>query len=60
MYRGDMLSQAFVRSQIRRLDQNNALRVRNCEYLTEHLSELPSVRTPFVPDDCVSLKIAMS
>jgi dTDP-4-amino-4,6-dideoxygalactose transaminase len=29
MYRGDMLSQAFVRSQLTRLDENNALRIRN-------------------------------
>ena len=50
MYRGDMLSQAFVRSQMRRLDENNALRVRNCEYLTEHLSEMPGVQTPRVPE----------
>jgi dTDP-4-amino-4,6-dideoxygalactose transaminase len=50
MYRGDMLSQALVRSQIKRLDQNNALRVENCEYLTEHLSELPGLQTPWVPE----------
>lgn len=49
MYRGDMLSQAFVRSQIKRLDENNALRVENCRFLTEHLSEVPGVRTPYVP-----------
>jgi dTDP-4-amino-4,6-dideoxygalactose transaminase len=50
MYRGDMLSQAFVRSQMRRLDENNALRVRNCAYLTEHLSGIPGVQTPMVPE----------
>ncbi|MFO8006360.1 MAG: DegT/DnrJ/EryC1/StrS family aminotransferase [Candidatus Brocadiia bacterium] len=52
MYRGDMLSQAFVRSQLKRLDENNALRVSNCEFLTERLSELPGVLTPYVPDEC--------
>ena len=52
MYRGDMFSQAFVRSQLKRLDANNALRVRNCQFLTEHLSEIPGVETPFVPDEC--------
>jgi len=52
MYRGDMFSQAFVRSQIKRLDANNALRVRNCGFLTERLSAIPGVETPFVPDDC--------
>ena len=52
MYRGDMFSQAFVRSQLRRLDANNALRVRNCQFLTEHLSQLPGIETPIVPDGC--------
>ena len=52
MYRGDMFGQAFVRSQLRRLDENNALRVRNCEYLTERLSEVKGIETPFVPDEC--------
>jgi dTDP-4-amino-4,6-dideoxygalactose transaminase len=52
MYRGDMFSQAFVRSQLKRLDENNALRVRNCEYLTEHLGEIPGIETPSVPGEC--------
>lgn len=52
MYRGDMLSQAFVRSQLKRLDTNNALRRKNCEYLTEHLSKIKGIETPFVPEDC--------
>jgi dTDP-4-amino-4,6-dideoxygalactose transaminase len=52
MYRGDMMSQAFVRSQLKRLDENNALRVRNCDYLTEHLGKIKGIETPFVPEDC--------
>ncbi|MBL7223357.1 MAG: DegT/DnrJ/EryC1/StrS family aminotransferase [Candidatus Brocadiae bacterium] len=52
MYRGDMFSQAFVRSQLRRLDANNALRVRNCQFLTEHLAEIPGIETPLTPDEC--------
>ncbi len=52
MYRGDMFSQAFVRSQLKRLDENNALRAENCRYLTEHLSELPGIQTPHVPEEC--------
>ncbi|MGB9595560.1 MAG: aminotransferase class I/II-fold pyridoxal phosphate-dependent enzyme [Candidatus Poribacteria bacterium] len=52
MYRGDMFSQAFVRSQLKRLDVNNALRVRNCNYLTEHLSEIKGIETPYVPIEC--------
>ncbi len=51
MYRGDMLSQAFVRGQLKRLNENNALRVRNCEYLSEHLSKTPGLKTPCVPED---------
>ncbi len=51
MYRGDMFSQAFVRSQLKRLDENNALRRENCEYLTQELSDVPGVETPWVPDD---------
>jgi perosamine synthetase len=47
-----MLSQAFVRSQIKRLDANNALRVENCRILSEQLGRIPGVRTPYVPDDC--------
>ncbi|MFC1805832.1 DegT/DnrJ/EryC1/StrS family aminotransferase [Planctomycetota bacterium] len=52
MYRGDMFSQALVRSQLKRLDENNALRVRNCQFLTEHLSGIAGIETPFVPEGC--------
>ncbi|MDE0682330.1 MAG: DegT/DnrJ/EryC1/StrS family aminotransferase, partial [Candidatus Poribacteria bacterium] len=52
MYRGDMFSQAFIRSQLKRLDANNALRIENCNYLTLHLSELDGIETPFTPDGC--------
>jgi len=52
MYRGDMFSQAFIRSQLKRLDENNALRVKNCHYLTEHLSEIDGIETPFTPEAC--------
>lgn len=50
MYRGDMFSQAFVRSQLKRLDMNNELRVKNCEFLTEHLSKIKGIETPYVPE----------
>ena len=52
MYRGEPFSQAFVRSQLRRLDRNNALRVENCNFLTEHLSKIPGLETPYVPEEC--------
>jgi len=51
MYRGDVFGQAFIRSQLKRLDENNALRAANCELLTELLSGLPGVITPRVPRD---------
>ena len=52
MYRGDMFSQAFIRSQLGRLDEYNGRRVRNCSFLTEHLEEIAGIETPFVPDEC--------
>jgi dTDP-4-amino-4,6-dideoxygalactose transaminase len=52
MYRGDMFSQALIRSQLKRLDQNNALRVENCHFLTQHLSQIPGLETPLVPQEC--------
>jgi len=51
MYRGDVLGQAFARSQLRRLDENNRLRVANCELLSELLAEVPGVSPPVVPAD---------
>jgi perosamine synthetase len=46
-----MFSQAFVRSQLKRLDEINALRVRNCRHLTRYLGEIPGVETPRVPPE---------
>ena len=50
MYRGDMFSQAFIRSQLKRLDENNNLRIQNCNYLTEQLRDIEGLETPFLPD----------
>jgi dTDP-4-amino-4,6-dideoxygalactose transaminase len=52
MYRGDVFGQAFIRSQLKRLDANNALRIQNCNFLTEHLSKIRGVETPYVPPQC--------
>jgi dTDP-4-amino-4,6-dideoxygalactose transaminase len=52
MYRGDVFGQAFVRSQLKRLNANNALRIRNCNFLTEHLSKIKGIETPYVPPEC--------
>jgi dTDP-4-amino-4,6-dideoxygalactose transaminase len=51
MYRGDVFGQAFARSQLRRLDESNAARIRNCQLLTELLQPLPGLSTPSVRPD---------
>jgi dTDP-4-amino-4,6-dideoxygalactose transaminase len=51
MYRSDTFGQAFARSQLRRLDENNARRVENCALLTQLLRGVPGVETPWVPED---------
>jgi len=51
MYRGDVFGQAFARSQLRRLDEYNAHRRANCEYLNEQLKALPGVEPPDTPPD---------
>ena len=55
MYRGDVFGQAFIRSQLKRLDTNNALRIRNCNFLTEHLSQISGIETPYIPAQCESV-----
>ncbi|MGQ9730128.1 MAG: DegT/DnrJ/EryC1/StrS family aminotransferase [Candidatus Zipacnadales bacterium] len=50
MYRQDVMGMAFTRSQLRRLDKNNALRAQNSELLTELLREIPGIITPSVPE----------
>ena len=55
MYRGDVFGQAFIRSQLKRLDTNNTLRIRNCNFLTEHLSKIRGIETPYVPPHCESV-----
>jgi perosamine synthetase len=51
MYRTQELPAAFTRSQLKRLDENNAIRQKNCAALTEILSGYDWVTTPFVPSD---------
>jgi len=51
MYRGDSFGQAFARSQLRRLDQNNAARIENCNLLSKLLAGVPGIETPYVPAD---------
>ena len=51
MYRGDTFGQAFARSQLRRLDENNARRIENCRLLSGLVRGVPGIETPYVPED---------
>lgn len=51
MYRTQELPAAFARSQLRKLEYNNARRIRNCEFLTKGLKEIRGVIPPYVPED---------
>ncbi|MDH5795090.1 MAG: DegT/DnrJ/EryC1/StrS family aminotransferase [Candidatus Bathyarchaeota archaeon] len=51
MYRTNEITAALARSQLRRLDELNAVRIRNCEYLSSHLAKIEGVEPPFVPGD---------
>lgn len=55
MYRYQELAAAFVRARLRTLDEENAQRRENAEYLTKRLAELPGVTPPYVPDDRTSV-----
>ena len=46
---GYVFGQALAHSQLKRLDSNNALRVQNCNFLTEHLSRIEGIEPPYVP-----------
>jgi len=50
-YRLDNLQAAFARSQLKRLPQMTKWRIRNCNYLNEHLGKIPGIETPYVPPD---------
>lgn len=51
MYRSNEITVALARSQLKRLDQLNALRIKNCEYLSRHLAKIDGVEPPYVPPD---------
>lgn len=50
-YRPNEMSSAFAREQLRRLDERNAMRIANCERLSQRLRELNGVHPPHVPAD---------
>jgi dTDP-4-amino-4,6-dideoxygalactose transaminase len=49
-YRNLEMPAALARAQLQRLDEYNDLRIQNCNYLTEQLSQIPGVRPPHVPE----------
>ena len=55
MYRYTEMNAAFTRSRLKILDEENALRTANAEYLSEKLALIPGVEPPFVPDDRTSV-----
>lgn len=55
MYRSTEMTAALARSQLGRLDANNANARRNGEYLTGHLSEIKGIVPPQVPSDRTSV-----
>jgi len=50
MYRPLEFTNAFVRSQLKRLEHNNANRREFAQYLTEQLAQIPGVEGPYIPD----------
>jgi len=51
MYRIQEIPAAIARTQLKRLDEYNATRTQNAEYLTKGLSGINGIQTPVVPDD---------
>jgi dTDP-4-amino-4,6-dideoxygalactose transaminase len=54
-YRTQELSAAMARSQLRRLDEYNAIAQRNAAILSEGLSSIPGIVPPHVPEDRTSV-----
>jgi len=50
-YRMDPLQAAFARAQLKRLPMFTEWRQRNCNLLTERLSQIPGLEPPYVPPD---------
>jgi dTDP-4-amino-4,6-dideoxygalactose transaminase len=52
MYRNQELPAALARGQLKHLNGNNAVRIRNANYLTKELGKLPGVIPPYCPPEC--------
>ncbi|MBI2302948.1 MAG: DegT/DnrJ/EryC1/StrS family aminotransferase [Armatimonadetes bacterium] len=52
MYRNQELPAALARAQLLHLDENNAVRIANADYLSAELAKIPGVIPPYCPPDC--------
>ncbi len=52
MYRNQELPAAFARAQLLHLDEYNAIRIANANYLTQELAKIPGVIPPYCPPEC--------
>ncbi len=52
MYRNQELPAALARGQLKHLDENNNIRIKNADYLREELSKIPGVIPPYCPPEC--------
>ena len=52
MYRNQELPAALARAQLLHLDEYNAIRIANANYLTQELSKIPGVIPPYCPPEC--------
>jgi perosamine synthetase len=52
MYRNQELPAALARAQLMHLDENNAVRIANANYLTQELGKIPGIIPPYCPPDC--------
>ncbi len=50
-YRPVEMTNAFVRSQLKRLNEYNRRRIENANYLTENLGKIEGIIPPYVPSD---------
>lgn len=54
-YRTQEMPAAFARSQLKRLDEYNAIAQRNGQFLTEQLAGIPGIVPPHIPSDRTSV-----
>jgi dTDP-4-amino-4,6-dideoxygalactose transaminase len=52
MYRNQELPAALARAQLMHLDEHNAARIANANYLTRELGQIPGIIPPYCPPEC--------